>query len=177
MNRDTIKNKYYRWMSNLVIDENHKEYTKLLMFLHNTEYKYSIPMDENRYEDGLYLRHRFVYVNKYDDNFDDICEALESPCSVLEMLIALTLRWYESFSYIDDTIPEFFWDMIDTLYLFHMNDQYFDKRVCIYRINKFLNREYESDGKYGLFHIKHSPEDLRDVELWTQLCWYIDERG
>ena len=55
-----------------------------------------------------------------------------------------------------------------------MSDDMFDKKYATYVINRFLNREYESNGKGGLFTINNCDEDLRNVEIWYQLCWYLD---
>ena len=41
-------------------------------------------------------------------------------------------------------------------------------------IERFLDREYGPDGKGGLFTVRHCEYDLRDVEIWYQLCWYLD---
>ena len=41
-------------------------------------------------------------------------------------------------------------------------------------IYQFLYRAYEPNGKGGLFYIRDYYEDLRNVEIWTQLCWYLD---
>ena len=41
-------------------------------------------------------------------------------------------------------------------------------------IKRFLDRDYEPNGKGGLFTIKNCRQDLRKVEIWYQLCWYLD---
>ena len=50
----------------------------------------------------------------------------------------------------------------------------FDKQYVTKVIGRFLNREYEPNGKGGLFIINNCNDDLRDVEIWYQLCWYLD---
>ena len=37
-----------------------------------------------------------------------------------------------------------------------------------------MNREYDSDGKGGLFTVKQSKYDMRTVEIWWQMNWYLD---
>ena len=64
--------------------------------------------------------------------------------------------------------------MIRNLGLGSMTDVNFDDDYVKDRIEIFLYREYEPDGKGGLFTIKNCDIDLRTVEIWTQLCWYID---
>ena len=37
-----------------------------------------------------------------------------------------------------------------------------------------LNRDYGRDGKGGLFTIEHCRYDMRDIEIWYQANWYLD---
>ena len=55
-----------------------------------------------------------------------------------------------------------------------MNDILYDERVVVSTIHRFLDREYEFDGHGGLFVIKDTDVDLRGVEIWHQMCWYLD---
>ena len=145
------------------------------MRLHDTEFRYSIPRDDNRAYDGLNLRYRFGYENGYGD---DISADFDSrPCSVLEMMVALAIRCEESIMddpYVGDRTGQWFWGMIVNLGLGSMIDSRFDKRRVDEVIKRFLDREYEPNGKGGLFTIKNCDRDLRNVEIWYQLCWYLD---
>ena len=79
---------YFGWLSDLVCEERYSDrisYEKLLTFLYNTEFRYSIPMDRNRASDGINLRRR--YSLEVHDDFH-----IRKPCSVLEMMIALAIR-------------------------------------------------------------------------------------
>lgn len=69
---------------------------------------------------------------------------------------------------------QWFWSMINNLDLGSMTDSRFDKRFVDERLDIFLNRKYEPDGKGGLFRIRGCDRDLRTVEIWYQLCWYLD---
>ena len=64
--------------------------------------------------------------------------------------------------------------MLHNLGLDSMTDDRFDVRYVEAVILRFLNREYEPDGTGGLFKIKNCKYDLRDVEIWYQLNWYLD---
>lgn len=175
--KDRIINIYFSWLCDFVCFERFSSeisYRKLLMVLHKTEFTYIIPMDVNRANDGIDLRWRFVCEHP---EFDDAELYLEGPCSVLEMLVALSLRCEETI--MDDTrfgnrTSQWFWGMITNLGLGSMSDERFDKRYVKDRINIFLNREYSPDGKGGLFKIRNCEYDLRYIEIWTQLNWYLD---
>ena len=41
-------------------------------------------------------------------------------------------------------------------------------------IDRFLDREFDPDGKGSLFWIPNCRFDLRDTEIWIQMLWYLD---
>lgn len=174
---DEINNEYFEWMTNLVCKNRYSNlisYRKLLACLHNTEFRYSIPKDENRAKDGVVLRYRFAY--EYA-GIEDAERYLEGPCSVLEMMVALAIRCEENIMddpIIGDRTGQWFWGMIVSLGLGSMIDSRFSKRFVNDTIERFLDREYEPNGEGGLFTIKKCNRDLRTVEIWYQLCWYLD---
>lgn len=177
MTRDEIKNRYFEWMCDLVCGDRFSKnisYRKLLIFLHDAEFTYSIPKDGNRAEDGIDLRYRFAYENT---NIEDAELYLDGPCSVLEMMVALSIRCEETI--MDDPnmglrTGQWFWGMISSLGLGSMNDELYNRRFVEDVILKFLNREYKPNGKGGLFTIRNCDDDLRTVEIWYQMCWYLD---
>ena len=180
----SIREEYFEWMYNLVCNDVYSKklsYRKLLRLLHEREFSYTIFRDRNRDQDGKDLRFRFGIENGYSrteiehelNSFDDY----DRPCSVLEMMIALSIRCEESImndDAIGDRVGQWFWNMIVSLGLGHMSDQQFDSLHCHNVINTFLRREYEPDGKGGLFTIEDCPEDLTKVEIWYQMCWYLN---
>ena len=179
MTRDELNNKYFEWMYQLVCNDRYSKrlsYRKLLTHLHSIEFKYTIGLDGNRYEDGIDLRYRFGYKNSYEDPM--ITTYLDDrPCSVLEMLIALAIRSEEHIMddpYEGDRMGQWFWNMIVNLGLGSMNDTKFDKAYVNRVITKFMNREYKRNGKGGLFTVEHCKYDLRSIEIWYQMCWYLD---
>lgn len=174
--KDRIENEYFEWMVDLVCAGRFADeisYRKLLSFLHNTEFTYIIPRDENRASDGIDLRYHYVcYQNRRD-----LERYLDGPCSVLEMMIALAIRCETSI--MDDPSKgdrtgQWFWGMIASLGLNGMYDGRFDRAYVQEVISRFLNREYEPNGRGGLFTIRGGNYDLRNVEIWYQLCWYLD---
>lgn len=173
---DIIRNEYFDWLFNIVSSRGRSEsisYERLLMELHSIDFKWLLDGDSDRAEDGISLRYRFSLRSGYDEE----TECLDGPCSVLEMMIALAIRWEEDF--MDDPLygnrtGQWFWQMIVSLGLGSMTDERFDRRYVQERIDIFLNREYEPNGDGGLFTIRNCRYDLRDVEIWYQLNWYID---
>jgi hypothetical protein len=69
---------------------------------------------------------------------------------------------------------QWFWTMINNLNLSSMSDERFDGEYVDEVISIFLNREYQEDGEGGLFTIEDCEYDMRTVEIWYQLCWYLN---
>lgn len=175
-----LHNKYFDWMYELVCDERYFDrstYFKLFRYLDERKFVYIIDMDGNRAEDGIDLRYRFAYEYGYDESTVVNCLD-DGPCSVLEMMIALAIRCEEHIMDdpdVGDRTVQWFWNMIDNLGLDRMNDVGFDEEYTKNVIDRFLNREYDENGKGGLFMVKRCVHDLRTVEIWYQMCWYLDD--
>lgn len=181
MTRSDVADKYFDWLVDLVCGERYSEdvsYRKLLTRLHSIEFKYLIPNDQNRAEDGEALRYRYAVEQGYDHrSINIIMDILYGPCSVFEMLTALAVKCEENIMYdpnIGDRTRQWFWGMITNLGLGSMVDSRFDQLKVDNAIHKFMDRHYEPNGRGGLFTVKGCEHDLRDVEIWYQLCWYLD---
>ena len=176
MMEDRINNEYFEWLVDTVCGKRFSKrvsYRRLLTRLHSIIFSYSIPNDVNRAKDGTSLRYRFACSSQY--SYAD--EYITGSCSVLEMMIALSIRCEESIMDdpdIGDRTGQWFWGMITNLGLGSMYDGIFDEQYVDETIDRFLNREYEPDGKGGLFRIKNCSYDLRKFEIWYQMCWYLD---
>lgn len=175
--KEEVQSRYFQWMFDLVCGKRYAKeisFRRLLEHLHNTEFIFSIPRDENRAEDGIDLRYRFVRII-HKRNYLDY---LDGPCSVLEMMVALAIRMEESVmddpEYGDRT-GQWFWGMVVNLGLGSMTDSRYDERYVNDILDRFLDQDYEPDGRGGLFTVRNTDVDLRSVEIWYQMCWYLDE--
>lgn len=172
---DRINDEYFEWLCGIIDSERYSKqvsYRKLLTHLHLIEFTWLIRNDENRADDGIQLRRRFALQR------DDIRlqRYLNGPCSVLEMMTGLALRCEECIMddpQLGDRTGQWFWGMINNLGLSSMRDSKFDRDYVDDVIARFLNREYEPDGRGGLFTVRHCDYDLRTVEIWSQLSWYL----
>lgn len=177
MTKDRLANEYFDWVYNLVCGKKKESYRKLLYFLHSQPFYSNIEMDMNRAEDGIDLRYRFGKVANYPQAV--IASYLDTDeCSVLEMMAALSNRCEESIMTnpeFGDRTGEWFWSMLQSLGLNTMSDSRFDKDKAIYILNRFLNHEYDRDGKGGLFAMKHPTHDMREAEIWCQMWWHLAE--
>ena len=176
MHENNVTIDYFDWMYNLVCRNRYSKnisFKKVFSYLNDTKFTYSIRMDLNRAKDGTELRRRYANEFKIANIYDRIC----GPCSVLEMMIALAIRCEETImddENFGDRTDQWFWDMMKNLGLGHMDDDAFDEEYVSDVITRFLNRDYEPDGRGGLFFVRNCDIDLRDVEIWIQMLWYLD---
>ena len=174
MTQDDVIEMYFEWLSNKVCDRKVVSYRKLLRFLHGVEFTYSLEMDENRAMDGIELRYRFAHGYLNDDDAE---YHLSGPCSVLEMMLALAIRCEENIMddpTIGDRTAQWFWGMVTSLGLGGMYDKNFDIYYAEDVIERFLNRDYKPNGAGGLFTVDYYDYDMRDIEIWHQLCAYLN---
>ena len=174
-----INEDYFEWLYEGMCGNRYSKnisYRKLLEHLHNTNFRYTISNDKNRASDGIDLRYSFALSQGCEDEPELITDYLKGPCSVFEMMVALAQRCESVMDdpKIGDRTGEWFWGMINNLGLGGMNDNRYDEQYVDDVINTFLDREYKSNGKGGLFTIRNCEYDLREVEIWYQLCWYLD---
>lgn len=165
---------YFKWLCDFVCNDVQVvklSYKKLLRHLYNTDFTYYISNDTNREEDGLNLRYRFE--NDHGVSLFD----MKRSCSVLEMMIALSIRCEEDImedSDIGDRTAQWFWNMIASLGLSSMSDEKYNVKIVDKKLRIFLNRKYEKNGKGGLFTVEDCERDLRSIEIWYQMCLYLN---
>ena len=173
--KDRINDEYFEYLCELIDAKRYARsvsYRKLLMRLHDIEFVYFIPYDDNRADDGIQLRRKFALMR--DDM--SLINYISGPCSVLEMMVALAVRCE---TIMDDTCygertGQWFWGMINNLGLGSMIDSRFNTHEVDAIVDRFLNREYDRNGRGGLFTVKNCERDMRKVEIWGQLNWYLN---
>lgn len=176
----TINREYLDWMYNKVCNDQYSRnvsYHKLFEQLHDTDFTYILPMDDNRAEDGVNLRYRFGQEAGYEDAM--VSWYLDNrPCSVLEMMLALAIRVEISIMDnpdIGDRSGQWFWEMVVSLGLGGMTDENYDYEAVDERLYIFLNRKYARNGAGGLFTIRNSTKDMRNIDIWYQMCFHLNE--
>ena len=178
MTKEELIDLYFDWMYQFVVDDRYykKSYRRLFSRLYGTDFRYTIPMDGNRAEDGVDLRYRFGRDNGFEDY--EIASCLDDrPCSVLEMMLALAIRCEEHFMCNPDEgdrTSQWFWDMLVSLGLNHMDDSRFDSYQVDVIIDRFLDRQYKRNGEGGLFTVNNG-RDIRSIEIWYQMNYYLSE--
>lgn len=182
MDKNYLLNLYFNWMCSVAFPDEHirSHYINALTLLNTTNFTYLIALDENRMTDGLDLRYHFSYGTKLPYDYVSV-ELSDIPCSVLEMMIALALRCENSImsnSIYGDRTSEWFWKMFTNLGLDKYPDEIWNEsvyQIAAGIIRKFLQREYEPDGTGSLFRFNSPSCDMRNVEIWDQMCLYMSE--
>lgn len=166
---------YFCWLASFVPE--HYNYNKLINVLYNKEFSYIFVMDGNRAEDGIGLRYRFESDYSYDSG--TVTKYFENkPCSVLEMIVALALRCEESIMYdsrYGDRTSFWIGIMLSNMGLDVFNDIKFDFEKVNDILNCFINRQYSKNGDGSLFRFKRDDIDVRSMEIWIQMNWYLNE--
>lgn len=172
--QNELRKEYFDWMYGLVCDDH--VHTKLLSHLFDRTFSYILEMDGNRAADGEDLRYRFGREAGYSDSL--IASELDvSPCSILEMMVALSLRCEEHIMEDDelgDRTGQWFWNMIVSLGLGSMTDLRYNEKKVDDILDRFLDRTYDRNGSGGLFTIEGCRKDMRNIEIWYQMCMYLD---
>lgn len=170
-NKINIERLYLRWLLDMVCCDARQVATYLRLFtrLHETEFIVILELDNNRASDGLALRRRFE--KAVNDTL-----STDAPCSVLEMMVALSVRCEEQImanENIGNRSGTIFWMMIQNMKLDICTDLKYDEQFVDTKIRRLLYREYYPDGTGGPFLVPNPRKDLREVELWYQMCWSI----
>lgn len=174
MNDLASQTEYFDWLCRKVpCDFGSKSYRKLLKQLYLEEFIYDNDMDENRAIQGVCLRQEYADEKLYDDYW-----MAEFPCSVLEMMVALA-EIIESRIMHDeekgDRTGKWFWEMISSIGLLRMDDNHFKEKVVHDKVQDMLKKNYQPNGRGGLFTVSNITVDIRNYDIWYQAQFYLAE--
>lgn len=177
-----IKKDYIQW----ILDRAYNwclpygKYYKLIQYLHSREFIWDIPNDSNRAADGVDYRLRFADENREYTYRDVYLYLNEEPCTVLEMMMALSTKCEEHIMGDPDAGDRsgyWFFQMIQNMHMDQLEDDIFDKNIAEEHVDVMLERKYYPNGNGGLFIIQSNPTiDMREIEIWFQLNRYLNER-
>ena len=174
-------NNYISWMEKKKLgfsDKELEDYNFLSMDLIKMEFRYTHPMDENRAIDGLKLRQAYY---EETGSFIGPSSGILEPCTVLEMMVALALRWENQFMRDPEKGNQgkkWFFEMLNNLGLLdctNKNYQYGSEKLILRAIEGFLNRDIDKNGVGGLFPLKSSRKNQKNEQIWNQMMAYLTE--
>lgn len=169
-----MEDAYFSWLVGLIGDNYVvMNYQKLLCKLYATDYIWELDYDRSRAADGLYLRREYGNMNGF--NVDSL--AINRPCSVLEMMVALARK--AEFDIMHDPVygdrsGQWFWTMLENLGLDVYDDWHFFDSEVEKILDVFLHRRYERSGVGGAFPVAGCHADLRNKDLWYQMNAYLE---
>jgi hypothetical protein len=134
--------------------------------MHNTEFVWTVPNDDNRVQDGVDLRREFV-----GDRSSVL--ALEIV-TFLEVLVGLSRRLEFTAG---GNAEIWAWQLIRNLRLQKMIDPLGPaKRERVRDIlDAVIWRTYREDGRGGFFPLSNPTDDQTKVEIWYQMNAYVIE--
>lgn len=164
-----VKKIYFQYLCDIVA-KSHKKYSNLLYCLYDRAFDWEYELDLNRAFDGLDMRRSFELHTGHNRAL------LTGPCNMLEMMVALSIKMENTMVDLSkgDRTGQWFWTMVHSLGLASMTDSNFDENYVDDVLNQFMRHEYGRDGKGGLFTIPDTEYDMRDEEIHTQMCWYLN---
>lgn len=181
-----LKRSYLKWLSDIVDSQHGASYFKLCKVLYERDFVWSVSNDDNRCQDGMDLRERYLDVHKGAETPDKIDQFLEEDCTVLEVLVGVAKRM--DFIMYDpqrgEVTPKWFNILLCNLKLDSFTDDYtrsdeFPRETVAeidHILDIWLNRKYDRYGNGSLFPIKGDcPRDMRRTEIWYQMMAFIEE--
>lgn len=163
----TIDYEYYHWLISHIFTPANKSFNELFEIMHNMEFIWTVPNDDNRIQDGFDLRVEFLDGRNNSLNLEG--------ATLLEILVSLSRR----VAFTGGGIPEqWAWKLLKNLRLNKMFDPLTEEnRLKTHDIlDSLVWRTYERDGRGGFFPLKNPEEDQTKVEIWYQMNKYVIER-
>jgi hypothetical protein len=157
---------YFEWLISHIAVPNGKSYNELFEVMHNTEFHWTIPNDDNRIQDGIDLRGYFLNGKKATIHLEG--------ATLLEILVSLSKKVEFTAG---GSSRKWAWRLLKNLRLHKMSDPLAE--ADINRINDILDaliwRTYRADGRGGFFPLNYPEEDQTKVEIWYQMNKYVLE--
>jgi hypothetical protein len=169
-----IMEAYFRWLYEQVFDPGpaSESFTVVCWIMHQVPFQVLVRGDDNRVAEAAGLRNGF---KKFAGSLgpEELSDLMSPDASVFEVLVALTDRatfivplghkvWFRIF--------------IENLDLDDYNDQHQERRSDFpieQVIAKFNDRRYTHKGRGGIFPLRQTRNDQRQVELWYQMGEYM----
>jgi hypothetical protein len=172
---EPIEELYFNWLYHKVasiktLPTPSITYVTLMRQLHSTEFVWTLSGDDNRAEEGLDYRRRFLL----ESNLDQDPPWFNIPCSILELLIAFSGRASDQ---TELSARTWFWIFLTNLGLNDLSDSNLGiERLVNEIIDVFIWRTYDSTGYGGICPLETTTNDQTKLELWYQFCEYVVDK-
>lgn len=160
---------YYTWLTQHVDIPNGKKYYDLFEKMHNVEFVWTVPNDDNRVQDAIDLRGEFL-------DMAGGGELTLGGATCLEILISLS-RKVAFIASGNGHSRQWAWTLLKNLGLHRFADPLTPFKMK--HVDKILHdlvwRDYRADGRGGFFPLQNPEVDQTTVEIWYQLNAYVTE--
>lgn len=161
-----IDHDYFEWLISQIEVRSNRTFNELFERMHNIEFVWTVPNDDNRIQDGLDLRIQFLNGARRTIHLDG--------ATILEVLIGLSRR--VAFT-AGGEAPWWAWQLIENLRLHKSSDPLTNGKAN--RIDDILEdliwRTYQRNGQGGFFPLNNALEDQTKIEIWYQMNAYVME--
>jgi hypothetical protein len=157
---------YYDWLVSQIHIPNGKDYGDLFSRMHNLEFVWTVPNDDNRVQDGADLRYEFADDKKHEIDLPGV--------TFLEVLIGLSRR--TAFT-AGGEAERWAWRLLKNLRLTKMSTPLTEEKSQMIDdiLDSVIWRTYAADGRGGFFPLSQPQEDQRKIEIWYQMNKYVIE--
>lgn len=178
---------YLEWLLRLINADNYKgkSYIKLCSLLNKVPFEPVIKLDTNRVSDAQSLLRETYIQSKsewYRMDDDNVMELSTCPVSFLELIISLAMRidldFMREINGVDNT-RIYFWVLVRNLGILEFDDEHWGEDAIVSivnRLNIVQDRKYDFNGNGGLFPLENAEMDQRNVQIWNQLCQFVNQR-
>jgi hypothetical protein len=160
-----IERDYFEWLVSQIEVRSRNTYNDLFQRMHDTEFVWTIPHDDDRLNDGRDLRVEFLNGTRH---------TFEFGVSILEVLIALSRR--TAFN-AGGEARQWAWHLIENLRLNKASDPFTNGKAN--RVDDILEaliwRTYAPDGSGGFFPLKYPQANQTKIDIWFQMQAYVNE--
>lgn len=179
-----IKDVYFHYIGNLMGANSdyypNKSYWILCRKLFDIAFYTDNEMDKNRIYDGEILRDRWI-ASEAELGHEYMRDQIDFPCSVLEMMVGLSIRIEEDVMQNPDRGDRtrfWFWQMIHNLGFDDFDDRNITESKLdeIYvRVHNMLERNYDRFGHGSLWPVEYPGGDMREIDIWYQMHRFLNE--
>lgn len=161
-----IDYEYYEWLVSEIRVPRNKTYNDLFNRMHNLEFVWTVPHDDNRLQDGLDLRVEFLN--------GATSRLTLNAATTLEVLVALSRRLAFTAG---GEAPYWAWQLVKNLKLAKAHDPWTERKAQSVEeiLERLIWRQYQYDGSGGFFPLQYPKEDQTRVEIWYQMQAYVIE--
>jgi hypothetical protein len=170
---------YFNWLYDQLFKHrdviSRLSYTTMCHCMHQIEFRCIVPFDDNR------IAYASTFRNQYLEDSGlsglELTNLMLPNATMLEVLYGLARQADDM---IPIMVPTWFEIFFTNLGLVKYNDEYCLKHntyPMVRRLVRFNNRDYRSDGLGGIFPLRKSDGDQREVELWRQMGAWMTENG